>query len=101
MPVPRKPTTSPRGTLHWESWNVATFSSQQCSLGSPLGGAERLGKPGARFTLSEDITAAIPPGDENLYAMALELAAGFRPLTARERGQLLAAAKGIEPIFRA
>lgn len=54
-----------------------------------------------RFTLSEDITAAIPPGDENIYAMALELAAGFRPLTAKERGQLLAAARGVEPIFRA
>lgn len=54
-----------------------------------------------RFTLSEDITAAIPPGDENLYLLALELAAGFRPLTGPERERLLAAARGVEPLFRA
>ncbi|MCW5979817.1 MAG: aldo/keto reductase [Bryobacteraceae bacterium] len=54
-----------------------------------------------RFTLSEDITAAIPPGDEGLYQMALDAAAAYRPITAKERAELLASAKGVEPIFRA
>ena len=54
-----------------------------------------------RFTLSEDITAASPPGDEGVYRMALDLAAGFQPLNKAERAALLASAKGIEPIFRA
>lgn len=54
-----------------------------------------------RFTLSEDITAAIPPGDEKLYQMALELAAGFRPLAPAERAALLESASGLEPIFKA
>jgi len=54
-----------------------------------------------RFTLSEDITAAIPPGDEKLYALMLDLAAGFKPLAAAERETLLASAKGVEPLFRA
>ncbi len=54
-----------------------------------------------RFTLSEDVTAAIPPGDERLFAMALELAAGFSPLSEQERKELLAATRGLEPIFRA
>ncbi len=54
-----------------------------------------------RFTLSEDVTAAIPPGDEKIYPLALELAAGFQPLTAAERERLLAAAREVEPIFRA
>jgi aryl-alcohol dehydrogenase-like predicted oxidoreductase len=54
-----------------------------------------------RFTLSEDITAAIPPGDERLYQMALELAAGFRPLAEAERAALLESAAGLEPIFKA
>lgn len=54
-----------------------------------------------RFTLSEDITAAIPPGDEKLYQMALELAAGFRPLMPAERAALLESAAGLEPIFKA
>lgn len=52
-----------------------------------------------RFTLSEDITAAIPPGDERIFRMALDLAADFKPLTPAERKQLLAGARGIKPIF--
>lgn len=54
-----------------------------------------------RFTLSEDITAAIPPGDERIYAMALDLAAEFQPLTKGEREEMLASAKGITPLFKA
>jgi hypothetical protein len=52
-----------------------------------------------RFTLSEDITAAIPPGDEKIFQMALELAADFKPLSKRERANLLAGSKGTAPLF--
>ena len=52
-----------------------------------------------RFTLSEDITAAIPPGDEKIFQMALELAADFKPLSKRERALLLAGSKGTAPLF--
>ncbi len=52
-----------------------------------------------RFALSEDITAAIPPGDESLYRMVVDLAADFSPLTAEEREELLAATEGVQPIF--
>jgi len=54
-----------------------------------------------RFTLSEDITAAIPPGDERLFEMALSLASEFKPLSPAERQALLAGTAGVEPIFRA
>lgn len=54
-----------------------------------------------RFTLSEDVTAAIPPGDEKIYRAALRMAASFTPLTQEERRKLMAAAAGVEPIFRA
>lgn len=54
-----------------------------------------------RFTLSEDVTAAVPPGDERLYELALDIASEYKPLTAPERAALLAKAKGIEPVFRA
>lgn len=54
-----------------------------------------------RFTLSEDVTAAIPPGEEKLFRVALQAARRFKPLTTVERKQLLASAAGIEPIFRA
>jgi len=61
----------------------------------------KLARQALYFTLSEDITAAIPPGDEKIYEMALELAAGFKPLSAREREKLLISTAGLEPIFRA
>ncbi len=54
-----------------------------------------------RFTLSEDITAAIPPGEEKLFRMAIEAAMRFKPLSPAERRELLAASAGVEPIFRA
>lgn len=59
-----------------------------------------LARQALRFTLSEDITAAIPPGDERIYQMALDLAAGFKPLSAEERKQLLASGEAFEPIFK-
>ncbi len=61
----------------------------------------KLARQALRFTLSEEITAAVPPGDEKIYEMALELAGEFKPLTAGERERLLASAKRIEPIFKA
>jgi len=51
------------------------------------------------FTLSEEITSAIPPGDEQVYRMAENLAAGFKPLTDEERTALLASAAGLTPLF--
>ena len=58
-----------------------------------------LARQALRFTLSEDITAAVPPGDERIYAMALDIASGFKPLTAKERVALLARAAGLAPLF--
>jgi aryl-alcohol dehydrogenase-like predicted oxidoreductase len=53
-----------------------------------------------RFTLSEDVTAAIPPGDIRLFRLAMNLAAEFRPLTPEERIEILAETKDITPLFR-
>lgn len=58
-----------------------------------------LAEKALRFTLSEDITAAIPPGDEQIYRMALELATEFRPLTGPERAALTARAREVKPLF--
>jgi aryl-alcohol dehydrogenase-like predicted oxidoreductase len=60
-----------------------------------------LARKALRFTLSEDITAAIPPGDERLFRIALEAAPGLKPMAAAERRELLASAAGLTPIFRA
>lgn len=53
-----------------------------------------------RFTLTEDVTAAIPPGDEKVYRIAETLATEFTPLTPEEREALLASSKEVTPIFR-
>ena len=55
---------------------------------------------GLRFTLSHPVTAAIPPGDETLFALALRLAAGFEPLSPAEVEAVKARGLGETPLFR-
>jgi len=52
-----------------------------------------------RFTLSEDVTSVLPPGDERLYRMALDLAHRFTPMTSEERRQLLDSAAAMKPLM--
>jgi predicted aldo/keto reductase-like oxidoreductase len=55
---------------------------------------------GLRFTLSHPVTAAIPPGDENLWAMALRIATGFEPLAPEEAEAIKKRGMGAAPLFR-
>jgi len=52
------------------------------------------------FTLSQSITAAIPPGEESLFRMALDLAMDFRPISQKEVQTLRQMAQPLDPIFR-
>jgi aryl-alcohol dehydrogenase-like predicted oxidoreductase len=55
-----------------------------------------------RFTLNQDITAAIPPGDEHIFDMAMDLASGPLPLlNATELTALKDQTSKLEPVFRA
>ena len=55
-----------------------------------------------RFTLNQDITAAIPPGDERIFELALELASAPNPsLTPAELTELKTRLSSLEPIFTA
>lgn len=54
---------------------------------------------GLRFTLSHPVTAAIPPGDENLFSMALRLASEFEPMTGEEILDMKERAMNNMPIF--
>jgi aryl-alcohol dehydrogenase-like predicted oxidoreductase len=58
-----------------------------------------LARQALRFTLSEGVTAAIPPGDERLFRMALELADDLPPLSAGERRELLEGTRGLRPLL--
>jgi aryl-alcohol dehydrogenase-like predicted oxidoreductase len=54
---------------------------------------------GLRWTLGHPITAAIPPGDERYFRLAMDVAQSYKPLEAHEEQALLAGGHGLEPIF--
>lgn len=54
---------------------------------------------GLRFTLSQPVTSAIPPGDESLFRLAVDLAMKFRPIDDRGEAELAALAKDVRLIF--
>lgn len=55
---------------------------------------------GLRWTLSQPITAAVPPGDEQYFRLAMDVAQKFEPVKPGEVKELMARASGVEPIFR-
>src|SRR6201990_3670506 len=54
---------------------------------------------GLRWTLGHPITAAIPPGDERYFRLAMDVAQNYKPLDSHEEQALLAGAQGAAPIF--
>ena len=54
---------------------------------------------GLRWTLGHPITAAIPPGEERYFRLAMDVAENYKPLEPHEEQALLAGGKGLEPIF--
>jgi len=53
------------------------------------------------FTLSQPITAAIPPGEESLFRMALDLAMNFKPISRQDLEKIKQMAESLNPIFQA
>ncbi|TSA36028.1 MAG: aldo/keto reductase [Verrucomicrobiaceae bacterium] len=54
-----------------------------------------------RFTLGQPVTAALPPGDEALFRLALDLAPGVSPLTESQSRELRELAASLHPLFHA
>lgn len=52
-----------------------------------------------KYTMSKNVTAAIPPGQYTLFLKALELMSDFYPISEKETSQLLALAKETKPVF--
>jgi len=52
-----------------------------------------------RFTLSQPVTAAVPPGDPAIFRSALRLGKEASPLTERELGELRERAQKLKPVF--
>lgn len=51
-----------------------------------------------RYTLSQPITAAIPPGDPDLFEMALKIGVNFSPITESEIEHLKTQTEGVTPL---
>lgn len=75
----------------------ATRTHEKCWY-EPLADATAA-REGLRFTLSHPVTAAIPPGDETLFGLALDLAADFEPLTAAEAEAIKIKGLATTPLF--
>jgi aryl-alcohol dehydrogenase-like predicted oxidoreductase len=94
--------------------NVARLGLKALALGPWPRGAERrhskcwyqpieereLAALAVRFSLSEDITAILPPGELPLFKMALEIAHDFAGLTPGERAVLVDKAKKLKPLLK-
>ena len=61
---------------------------------------EEEARPALRFTLSHPVTAAVPPGDETVFAMALKLGAEFEPLSPAEVEAVKTKGLAAKPLFR-
>ena len=55
---------------------------------------------GLYFTLSQPVTAAIPPGEESLFRMAMDLAMNFKPVLAQDLEKARKMAESLNPIFQ-
>jgi aryl-alcohol dehydrogenase-like predicted oxidoreductase len=63
----------------------------------PFDDAAEIGKS-LRYTLSQDITAAVLPGELKLWPMIIEAAKRFKPLTAKEQQEVMAGVKQYQPL---
>jgi aryl-alcohol dehydrogenase-like predicted oxidoreductase len=82
------------------TWPTAEHDAWRKCWYQPIDDPE-LAEQALRFTLSEDVTAAIPPGEVQLFRMAMNFAERFRAVEPGERAALLARASGMAPLFRA
>lgn len=116
--------------FNWVTWNVADFGPQVMEAAKSIGAGRLAlkamargpipnGEPkpyakcwyapvsdpdeaalALRWTLSQDLTAAVPPGDWDLFQIALSTAVDFQPLSIGERADLESKARGETPLFR-
>ena len=56
---------------------------------------------GLKFTLSQPTTAILPPGEESLFRLAMDMVKDYKPLTSKENEKLRILASELNPIFTA
>jgi aryl-alcohol dehydrogenase-like predicted oxidoreductase len=85
--------------MAWRNWEEGEERTITKTWYKPLPDKEQA-REGLRFTLSHPVTAAIPPGHEDLFSMALELASEFNPMDGTEIASIKEKALRTEPLFR-
>jgi aryl-alcohol dehydrogenase-like predicted oxidoreductase len=84
--------------MAWRPWEEGEERTNEKTWYKPLPNREEASK-GLRFTLSHPVTAAVPPGHEDLFAMALELAKDFTPMDQDEIRAIKEKAMNTRPLF--
>lgn len=83
---------------HWPENDPARSLYPKCWY-QPLAD-EREANLGLRFTLSQPVTAAIPPGEISLFRKAMDIAQTFKPITENELDELYQLATNLNPLFK-
>jgi len=84
--------------MAWRRWKEDEERNIDKTWYKPLTDKEQA-RAGLRFTLSHPVTAAIPPGHEDLFSMALGLATDFNAMDKSEIEAIKAKAMMTDPIF--
>lgn len=85
-------------SMAWRPWEEGEERTISKTWYKPHTDPE-LASKGLRFTLSHPVTAAIPPGHEDLFSMALKLAKDFKPMDANEIQETKERAMNTKPLF--
>jgi hypothetical protein len=57
-------------------------------------------KMGLRFTLSHPVTAALTPGEADLFKIALNVSGSLKPMTSKELQDIKTRAIDVKPLFK-
>jgi len=85
--------------MAWRRWEEGEERNIDKTWYKPLTEKDQANE-GLRFTLSHPVTAAIPPGHEDLFSMALGLATDFKPMDQDEIAAIKEKALKTDPIFQ-
>ena len=85
-------------SMAWRPWEEGEERTVSKTWYKPHTNPEEANK-GLRFTLSHPVTSAIPPGDENLFSMALKLAKDFKPMDGEEIKKMKEKGLQTNPLF--
>jgi aryl-alcohol dehydrogenase-like predicted oxidoreductase len=86
-------------SMAWRRWEEGEEKTNTKTWYKPLPNAEEANM-GLRFTLSHPVTAAIPPGHEDFFSMALKLAQDYKPMEKKEIIEIKKKGMQTNPIFR-